>query len=364
MTSPTIPDTMAGVVLTGHGDLDQLVYRTDLPVPRPAPGWVLIAVHASSVNNTDINTRIGWYSKAVTGATEAGGTEGIAHVERRDATWSGRPLAFPRIQGADCYGEIVAVGADVPAQRVGERVLVRTMLRAPVGFASFACWTFGSECDGGFAEYAVAPAADTYRVTSTLPATSLGAIPCAYGTAEGMLSRAAVDDADRVLVIGASGGVGSAAVQLAKLRGAAVTAVASAGKACAVRSLGADAVVPRSNGAVADLAPGSFSVIVDLVGGPQFAALPALLARGGRYVTAGAIAGPMVGFDLRTLYLNDLTFHGCAWQGDAVFADLMSYLAEGRLDPLVAATFSLAEIRSAQELFLSKDFVGKIVLVP
>ena len=115
-----IPKTMHAVQLTGHGGLDKLVYRTDVPVPFPTANEVLIRVAAAGVNNTDINTRTAWYSKAVTGETNS--NEGLDE----DGGWSGKPLDFPIIQGADCYGEIVAVGVGVNSERIGERVLVRT----------------------------------------------------------------------------------------------------------------------------------------------------------------------------------------------------------------------------------------------
>ncbi|WP_223732254.1 alcohol dehydrogenase catalytic domain-containing protein [Streptomyces purpurogeneiscleroticus] len=132
------------------------------------------------------------------------------------------------MQGADVCGRVVAVGDGVPHERIGERVLVRTMLRGPVDFAPYACWTYGSECDGGFAQYATAPAADTYAVASDWSDAELAAVPCAYSTAENMLHRADVG-AEHVLITGASGGVGLAAVQLAKRRGATLTAVFTQG---------------------------------------------------------------------------------------------------------------------------------------
>ena len=108
----TVPATMAGIVLTGFGGFDKLVYQGDLPVPVPGPDEVLIRVGAAGVNNTDINTRIGWYSKTVEGSTAAGGASGFAEAE--DDGWSGAPFSFPRIQGIDAAGRIVAVGkADV-----------------------------------------------------------------------------------------------------------------------------------------------------------------------------------------------------------------------------------------------------------
>lgn len=362
--STHIPSSMSGVQLTGHGGLDKLVYRSDLPVPEPGANDVLIKCHAAGVNNTDINTRIGWYSRTVTSDTGAGGAAGLEDADAADATWSGKPLEFPRIQGADCFGTVVDVGADVSRNRIGERVLVRTMLRAPVDFRPYECWTFGSECDGGFAEYAVAPSRDTFAVNSDLDAAGLGAIPCAYGTAEGMLVRAAVDGNDRVLVTGASGGVGSATVQLARLRGAEVVAVCADEKRDSVLALGADAVAGRKEDLVERFGECSFTVIADLVAGPAWAPFLTLLNRGGRYVTAGAIAGPLVEMDLRSLYLKDLSLFGCAFQEDVVFDNIVRYLNEGRLRPVVAKTFPLRDIRKAQEAFLSKSFVGKIVLIP
>lgn len=354
--------TMAAVLLTGHGGLDRLEYRTDVPVPQPACGEVLIEVAAAAVNNTDINTRIGWYSKSVAAETGSGGTEGFGSVGD-DATWSGTALTFPRIQGADVCGRIVATGDQVPGERVGERVLVRNMLRTYVDYRPFECWTLGSECDGGFAQYVVAPARETHAVESDWSAAELAAIPCAYSTAENMLHRAQVG-AERVLVTGASGGVGLAAVQLAKRRGATVVAVCSANKAAEVRRQGADQTIDRGADLLALLGSESVDVVIDLVGGPQFPQLLDLLSRGGRYAVAGAIGGPVVQLDLRSLYLKDLTFLGCTFQADEVFDNLIGYVQRNEIRPVIAGTYPLADIRRAQTDFLSKSFVGKLVLIP
>ena len=104
--------------------------------------------------------------------------------------------------------------------------------------------------------------------------------------------------------------------------------------------------------------------MVDLVAGPDWPALPEVLVRGGRYVTAGAIGGPIVELDVRTLYLKDLTFYGCTFQDDCVFKNLIRYIERGEIQPLVARTFPLSEIVGAQKEFLAKKHVGKLVLIP
>jgi NADPH:quinone reductase-like Zn-dependent oxidoreductase len=358
-----VPTTMAAVLLVGHGGLDKLEYRTDVPVPRPARGEVLIRVAAAGMNNTDVNTRTGWYSKAVTSKTGDGGAAGFDTVDTADATWSGTALQFPRIQGADVCGRVVDVGEGVSRDRVGERVLVRNMLRTPVDYRPFECWTLGSECDGGFAQYVVAPSRETYSVRSSLSDEELAAVPCAYSTAENMLHRAAVGG-ERVLVTGASGGVGLAAVQLAKLRGATVTAVCSRAKADDVLGQGADRTVDRGADLVGLLGGGSIDVVVDLVGGSQFPQLLELLRPGGRYAVSGAIAGPLAEIDLRTLYLRDLSLFGCTFQDDDVFERLVELIENGRLHPIVSRTYPLDQIATAQEDFLGKQHTGKLVLVP
>lgn len=358
-----IPSHMTAVQLVGHGGIEVLDYRTDVPVPEAGAGEVLIKVAAAGVNNTDINTRIGWYSKKVSEATNEGGADGFDEVDDADATWSGVPMSFPRIQGADCCGTIVAVGEGVDERRVGERVIVRNMLRSYVDYRPYECWTFGSECDGGFAQYAKAPARETHKVDCDWSDAELASIPCAYSTAENMLHRAGLG-AERVLITGASGGVGSAAVQLAKRRGAHVIAVASAAKADDVRAAGADEVVDRNADLVAAVGANSVEVVVDLVAGEGWPPLLEVLKLGGRYATAGAIAGPLVELDVRTLYLKDLTFYGCTFQEDVVFENLVSYIERGEIRPLVSKTFPLSEIAAAQETFLAKTFTGKLVLIP
>lgn len=350
----TIPTTMSGVVLTAHGGPDALVWRDDLPVPRPGPGQVLVRVRAAGINNTDINTRLGWYDRDVTGATGA--------VDRPGETggWGGA-LGFPRIQGGDLCATVAALGPGVASTAIGRRVTVPLCLPRPTVATPSGTEVLGSERDGAFAQFCLLDARDVCDVTGApLTDVEIAAIPCAYGTAEGMLTRAGVIPGQRVLITGASGGVGLAAVELAALRGAEVTAMTSASKAGAVRGQGAAATIDRG----ADLPPDRFDVVIDVVGGPGFAGLIRALRPGGHLALAGAIAGPIAEIDLRDVYLRDITLHGCTYQPPDIFARLVALMNAGRLKPLVSNTYPLAEIARAQEDFLSKRYPGKLVLIP
>ena len=355
--------TMHAVYLTGHGGFEKLEYREDAPVPTPQANEVLINITASGVNNTDINTRTAWYSKAVTTATSEGGSEGFGAADQEDSSWSGSAIQFPRIQGADCCGIIVAVGEGVSESRIGERVIVSAMHDDFESPEAFKCFTFGSEMNGGFAQYTKVHTKAAYAVNSDWSDAELASIPCAYSTAENMLHRSKLG-AERVLITGASGGVGSAAVQLAKRRGAEVIALASPAKFDQVKALGADIVLARDADLVAELGADSIDLVVDLVAGSEWPKLLEVLKRGGRYATAGAIAGPMVELDVRTLYLKDLTFYGCTYQDEGVFQNLVGYIERNEIKPAVAATYPLSEIVQAQKDFLAKQFTGKLVLIP
>jgi NADPH:quinone reductase-like Zn-dependent oxidoreductase len=354
----TIGATMRAMVLTGHGGLDALEYRTDVPVPDPGSADVLIEVSACGMNNTDINTRTGWYAKAVTSGTGLDTAQTVA-----DGSWGGG-VSFPRIQGADPVGRIVAVGGDVSPDRIGQRVLVDGWLRDPGGVLERARY-LGSEIDGGYAEYVAVPADTAHQIDSDLTDVELASFPCSYATAEHMLHRCAVGKGQWVLVSGASGGVGGALVQLARRRGAQVVALTTAVKRDAVEDLGADVVLDRSRAdldAAVGEATGGVDVFADVVGGEWFAPLLETIRRGGHYVTAGAIAGPVVSLDLRTLYLHDLTLHGATVLPPEVFANLVGYIERGEVAPAVAQTFPLDQMARAQTTFAAKQHVGAIVI--
>ncbi len=339
---------MRGVWLTGHGGFEHLDIRDDIPVPEFGPDEVLIRVSAAAVNNTDINTRIGWYSKHDHAA--------------EDAAWGGAPLQLPRIQGADVCGQIAAVGASVSPDRIGERVLVEPCLWQVRGQTLEQPWYFGSECDGGFAEYTVVAARHAHKVESSYSDVELASFPCSYSTAENLLTRAQVGPGDRLLVTGASGGVGSAIVQLAQVRGAEIIAVTSAAKASAILDLGATQIIERGASVLQKLGRNSVDVVVDLVAGEQWPEFLEILRPKGRYAVSGAIAGPLVELDVRTLYLKDLSFFGCTVLEPGVFPNLIKQIEAQRIRPLVAQVFPLAAIVEAQKAFLTKQHIGKIVL--
>jgi NADPH:quinone reductase-like Zn-dependent oxidoreductase len=354
---------MKAVVTTGHGDYGQLVYR-DVPVPVPGPGELLLQVLASSVNNTDINTRLGWYSASVTTATQDAATAVAAKVANPtpDGGW-GQATPFPFIQGTDCCGRVVSVAPGGDEHLIGRRVLVRPSIR-PLGFNSPENIWMGSDFDGAFAQFVKVPASEVFVVNSPWSDAELATIPCAYGTAENMLHRAKLERGEHVLVTGASGGVGSAVVQLAKRRGATVTAIVGKTKQEQIKSLGADRMFTREEDLLSSLGENTADLVVDNVAGPAFGKLLKVLRPGGRYVSSGAIAGPLVTLDMRTLYLKNLTLLGCtAWE-EPVFANLIAYIERGELRPLVARTFALAQIAEAQRAFLDKTHVGKFVLIP
>jgi len=360
-----LPKTMRAVVLTGHGGLDKLEPHDDWPAPEPGADEVLIRIHACGLNNTDVNVRTAWYSKGVSEATTGGALAGAA---QEDAAWGGAPIAFPLIQGADVCGTVVATGGPDGRDLIGRRVLLDPWLRDrdhPLDLDK--CRYFGSECNGGFADYATVPARNVHPIESPLTAAEFATFATSYITAENMLNRAGVGADDVVLIPGASGGVGSALVQLAGRRGARTVALCGESKAEAVTALGADAVLPR---APADLkaalreATGrdTVTVVADVVGGALWPQLIDVLARGGRYTCAGAIAGPMVALDLRTFYLNDLTFTGATIVPPGVFADLVDYIERGEIRPLLAETYPLMDLAKAQEAFIAKRRVGNIAV--
>ena len=361
--SGSIPKTMRAFVLTGHGGLDKMEWREDHPVPQPGAGEALIRVLACGLNNTDVNTRTGWYSPQVEGATGAGTAEGAD-----DGAWGGKPVSFPRIQGADVCGEVVAGGGALD----GRRVLADGWRRDwddPHNRAK--CGYFGSEYDGGFAEYCAVPVRQLHAAegaAAEMTAAELSSFPTSGVTALNMARRAGIGRGDRVLITGASGGVGGFLTQITKALGGTAIAMCGGDKADAVRGWGADFVLERApedlRGALRQTTGrGEVSVVADVVGGKIWEDLLDALQPGGRYVCSGAIAGPLVTLDLRRFYLRDLSLLGATTTPPELFAEWMGMINRGEIRPLLAATWPLRELKAAQQAFLSKKHAGKLAVI-
>ncbi len=261
---------------------------------------------------------------------------------------------------------MIAIGQGADPALIGKRVMTDGWLRD---------WTdpdnmdkagyFGSEIDGGFAEYTKTDVRNLSVVNCDLTDAELATFSCSYSTAEGMLTRANVTSADTVLVPGASGGVGGALVQLAKRRGARVVAMASESKHADLAKLAPDLILPRAPTDLrAALRGEKITVVADIVGGPYWPTLIDILERGGSYTCSGAIAGPMVTLDLRTFYLRDLTFTGSTVIPTHIFGDLVGYIERGEVKPVLSATYPLSDLRDAQQAFIDKRHVGNIVVTP
>lgn len=357
--------TMKAVVTMGNGGYEMLQYK-DVPVPKLDAGEVLVKVLAAGVNNTEINTRLGWYSSKVTTSTENlqdKGDEMDDAADEGDGGWN-EATPFPFVQGTDCCGEVVEAFDAAGEHLVGERVIIQPCTRHK-GYDSYDNIWMASDFDGAFAQYVKIEAKDCYAVKCDWSDAELGTIPCSYGTSENMVNRAQVKAGDRVLVAGASGGVGSAVVQLAKRRGAYVIGIAEGeDKMEQVKSYGADEVIAYGRDTLATLGEKSVDVVVDNVAGPSFPQMMKVLERGGRFVSSGAIAGPIVELDMRDFYLKDITLIGCTGWDEPVFPNLVSAIENGEIKPALAKTFPLENIVEAQEEFGLKRHVGKFVLIP
>lgn len=341
---------MLAVTMTGHGGAETLRVG-EVPRPEPGPGEVLVRVGAAALNNTDVWTREGAYGRP-------GPPSG----------WRG-PVAFPRVPGGDVAGTVVQVGPGVDASLSGSRVLVDPAVYDSDAPDALPVDILGSERDGGYAEYVVAPAARAHPVDgSPLTDAELASLPIAYGTALGMVERGGVAPGETVLVTGASGGVGLAAVQLVAARGVRVVALSSGDKADTVRRAGAHAVVDRSRGEVWEqvraAAPEGIDVAIDVVAGPALATGLDLLRDGGRWVVAGALAGHAVELDVRRLYLRNLVLIGSTMHTPTHFDLLVGMARRGEVRPVVARTYPLAEAARAQVDLAERRHVGKLVLLP
>ncbi|NYV74753.1 zinc-binding dehydrogenase [Streptomyces sp. UH6] len=347
-----VSETMRAVRLTAHGGPEVLV-PAEVAVPTPRAGELLIRVSAVALNNTDLWTRDGAY--------------GRPGDPRALSGWRG-PIDFPRIQGADVAGRVVAVGSEADAGLLGRRVVVDPAIYDTDGPDAYPVGLMGSERDGGYAEYVTARVERAHDVTdSPLTDAQLAALPTAYGTALGMIERGRLRQGETVLVSGASGGVGLALVQIARARGARVLAVSRGSKMSLVRDAGAHEVIDRGRDLdeqVRVVAPDGVDVALDVVAGDLLSEGLPWLREGGRWVVAGALGGYDVAFDVRRLYLHNAQVIGSAMHTPHHFDLLMEMAREAAVQPVIATTYPLEEAALAQEELARRGHVGKIVLLP
>ena len=365
-----IPDIMAAMLLTGHGGVDKLEYRQDVPVPRPGPGEVLVQVTATAKNNTDRKAREGLYpvkDKGDTVSFQMGGSP---------------TFTFPRIQGADVAGRVAAVGEGVDPGRVGERGLLDFNIYADSRRdINLTPDYYGHGADGGFAEYVTVPSDQFHAVDNADLADAELAVMgmCSYQTALHMLNAAGVTAGERVLVTGASGGVGTALIQLCRIMGAIPYALSQQDKADALLELGAEAVLDRSQmedfegrvravtgdrpiDAVMDLAGGEMtdrfidSMIFDMKARTTYP----------RLSIAGASAGNVSEIMWTRIYLYQVQIFGVSHGTREEAEQLIAWIRSGQLRPVLHGAFRLSELHDAERYFVDRgsNYLGKIVIVP
>ncbi|WP_240200312.1 MULTISPECIES: zinc-binding dehydrogenase [Paracoccus] len=364
-----IPRTMCAMVLIGHGGVERLEWHEDWPVPRPAPGEVLVRITGCAKNNTDRKVREGLYSTADNGAVTS-------------FAMAGDTLTFPRIQGADVVGQVVGVGEGVSSARIGERGLLDFNIypdaRPDLNLAPD---YFGHGADGGFAEYGCFPSDQFHAVADpALGDAELATLGmCSWQTGYRMMTSAGVREGEHILVTGASGGVGTALLQLCRVVGAIPHAIASSGKAEALLALGAESVIDRNGvsdwSATIDKATGGAMIdaVMDLVGGDMTVPLIQAMCRDmrsrktlPRLSIAGASAGNVTSLPWTLIYLNQVRIFGVSHGTRNEARQLIDWIRAGRLKPVLAGIMPLSRLHEAERIFVERggDFVGKLVVVP
>ncbi|MCC4272337.1 zinc-binding dehydrogenase [Marinobacter nauticus] len=363
-----IPSSMKAMVLKGHGGIDQLMYQ-DVPVPQPREGEVLVQVTATAKNNTDRKAREGLYP------TKKG--------EMTSFQMGGKPtLTFPRIQGADIVGRIVAVGAGVSEQRIGERGLLDFNIyadnRPDINLTPD---YYGHGADGGYAEYVALPSDQFHHIPNPdLADAELASMGmCSYQTAYHMLTSANIQAGERVLVTGASGGVGTALIQLCRIIGAIPYALSQKDKADPLLKLGAEAVLDRTDmdsfvdRVKAETGGKPLDAVMDLVGGDMTdrfidAMIFDMNARSTypRLSIAGASGGNISEILWTRIYLYQVQIFGVSHGTREEAEQLMRWIRSGDLKPVLHGAFRLSELHRAEEYFVNRgsNYLGKIVIVP
>ena len=325
---------MKAAVIEKQGGLENLVYR-DWPDPIPREGEVLLRVRACGLNHLDIFVRRGM---------------------------PGFPVPLPFISGGDIAGEITAVGPRVNGWNVGDRVALHPVTREGM---------MGEEIPGGMAEYVRVPTENLIRLAPGLDFATAAAVPIAYGTAIRMLfGIGKIESSDLVLVLGASGGVGIACVQIAKLLGARVIATAGSEDKCKkLRETGADYTIDYSKQDFSREAwtlsgKTGVDVVVNYTGGDTWIPSLRALKRRGKLLTCGATAGFDTRNDMRFIWVRELQILGSNGYSKQDVATALDHAAAGRVKPVISHRLPLSEAREAERLMEDRKFFGKIVLLP
>jgi alcohol dehydrogenase len=336
---------MRAVLTVGHGARDQLQLSSDFPAPTAAAGEVVLRVAATAVNYHDIFTRRGM---------------------------PGITIPLPVIVGSDIAGEITELGRDVTGWRIGDRVLVDPVFREGNRHGMI-----GETAHGGRAEYVAVPAAQLVAVPEAVSLDDAASLPLAYGTAYRMLvTQGRLARGEKLLVLGASGGVGVACVQLGKLLGAEVVAcTSSAEKEKPLAALGADhtvnytaeslvAAVKRLYGKPRITGGGGVDVAVNFTGGDTWRDTQRTVTRGGRILTCGATAGYEVITDARYLWTFEHHYIGSNGWSVADLEALLALIRDGRLKPVIDRVLPIDEAAEGERLLEDREVVGKVLLKP
>ncbi len=334
---------MKALVLRKHGTLDDLEVVSDFPAPKVTEGHVVIRVRAASFNYHDVFT-----------------VRGMPGIK----------VPLPVIIGLDMAGEIAEVGAGVAGWKAGDRVLINPVNKKK--------GLMGEMLDGGMAEYCLVAADQLVRMPDAVSFEDAAALPVAYGTAHRMLiTHNTVAAGERVLVLGASGGVGTGCVLLAKMLGAEVIACASSDEKLArLKALGADEVIDYtktdwSKWAVEKYGKpqrrtyeGGVDAVINFTGGDTW--LPSLrcLKRGGKLLVCGATAGYDPKEDLRYVWSFELKIIGSNSFYDDNLAALMQLIGDGKIKPVIDKVLPLAEAREGLRLIADREVIGKVVVTP
>jgi alcohol dehydrogenase len=335
---------MKAVVLYEHGGPDKLIYEENFPDPQPGPGDVILRVRAASLNYHDVFTRRGM---------------------------PGIRLTFPVIIGLDLTGEIVELGPGVTGWAIGERVLVDPINRVAGGL-------MGETIHGGLAEYCRVAAHQLIRLPAEVSYADAAALPVAYGTAHRMmLTQGHISAGEKVLILGASGGVGTCCIFLAKMAGAEVVACGSSDdKLQKLRDLGADHGINYTTHdfvqAIHTLYgkphrrryEGGVDVVINYTGGDTWARSLRCLRRGGRLLTCGATAGFDPKTDIRYIWTFELHIIGAnGWERSDLEA-LLTLVRTGKMRPVIDQVLPLHESRDGIRLLEEREVIGKIIVTP